>query len=152
MKFYGHRYKISRVGTFYVAVIRGESCFEKNAFEDTENPHPPTKTRLPVKEYLGKYSRYRKKFCFVLKLFLRPILFHGKLSFDNLTYFKLYGNLKWTKYICSAVKNKTLKQRLYFLYFKRLHRILGLYDICNEIVPKVCSCVACRFFYFIFDF
>ena len=36
-----------------MAVIRGESCFEKNAFEDTENPHPPTKTRLPVKEYLG---------------------------------------------------------------------------------------------------
>ena len=30
--------KIARVGTFYVAVIRGESCFEKNAFEDTENP------------------------------------------------------------------------------------------------------------------
>ena len=30
-----------------MAVIRGESCFEKNAFEDTENPHPPTKTRLP---------------------------------------------------------------------------------------------------------
>ena len=94
MKSYGHRYKVARVGTFYVAVIRGESCFEKNAFEDTENSHPPTKTRLPVKEYLGKYSRYRKNFCFVLKLFLRPILFHGKLSFDNLNYFKLYGNLK----------------------------------------------------------
>ena len=45
--------------------IRGESCFEKNTFEDTENPHSPTKTRLPVKEYLRKYSRYRKKlFCF----------------------------------------------------------------------------------------
>ena len=28
-----------------------------------------------------------------LKLFLSPILFHGKLSFDNLNYFKLYGNL-----------------------------------------------------------
>ena len=53
VKFYGHRYKISRVGTFYVAVIRGESCFEKNAFEDTENPHPPIKTRLPVKKNLG---------------------------------------------------------------------------------------------------
>ena len=76
-----------------MAVICGESCFEKNAFEYTENPYPPTKTRLPVKEYLGKYSRYRKKICFVLKLFLRPILFHGKLSFDNLNYFKLYGNL-----------------------------------------------------------
>ena len=77
-----------------MAVIRGESCFEKNAFENTENLHPPTKTRLPVKEYLGKYSRYRKISFFVLKLFLRPILFHGRLSFDNLTYFKLYGNLK----------------------------------------------------------
>ena len=76
-----------------MAVIGGESCFEKNAFEDTENPHPPTKTRLSVKEYLGKYSRNRKNFCFILKLFLRPILFHGKLSFDHLTYFKLYGNL-----------------------------------------------------------
>ena len=77
-----------------MAVNRGESFSEKNAFEDTENPHSPTKTRLPVKEYLGKYSRYRKKISFILKLFLRPILFHGKLSFDNLTYFKLYGNLK----------------------------------------------------------
>ena len=86
--------KLGELEPFYVAVIRGESCFEKNAFENTENPHPPTKTRPPVKEYLGKYSRYRKKFCFVLKLFLRPILFHGKLSFDNLNYFKLYGNLK----------------------------------------------------------
>ena len=94
MKFYYHRYKISRIGTFYVTVIRGESCFEKNVFEDTENPHPPTKTRLPVKEYLGKYSRYRKISYFVLKLLLRPISFHGKLIFDNLTYFKLYGNLK----------------------------------------------------------
>ena len=71
--------KYARVGTFYVAVIRGESCFEKNAFEDTENPHPPTKTGLPVKEYLGKYSRYRKKICFNLKLFLRPLLFHKNL-------------------------------------------------------------------------
>ena len=77
-----------------MAVNRGESCFEKNAFEDTEDPHPPTKTRLPVKEYLGKYSRYRKHFRFSLKLFLWPILFHGKLSFDNLTYFKLYSKLK----------------------------------------------------------
>ena len=84
-----------------MAVIRGETCFEKNAFEDTENLHPPTNTQLPVKEYLGKYSRYRKKNLFILKLFLRPILFHGKLSFDNLTYFKLYGNLNcYTKRTC----------------------------------------------------
>ena len=40
-----------------------------------------------MKEYLVKYSRYRKKILFLLKLFLRPILFHAKLSFDNLTYF-----------------------------------------------------------------
>ena len=66
MNFYGHRYKIARVGTFYVAVIRGESCFEKNAFEDTENPHRPTKTQLPVKEYLGEIFEISKKilFCF----------------------------------------------------------------------------------------
>ena len=76
-----------------MAVIRGESCFEKNAFEDTENLHPPTKTRLLVKEYLGEIFEISKKNCFILKLFIRPILFHGKLSFDNLTYFKLYGNL-----------------------------------------------------------
>ena len=57
--------KIARVETFYVAVIRGESCFKKNAFEDTENPHPPIETRLPVKEYLGKYSISKKiLFCF----------------------------------------------------------------------------------------
>ena len=83
-----------------MAVIRGESCFKKNAFEDTEKP-----TRLPQleflkKEYLGKYSRYRKIFCFVLKFFLRPILFHGKISFDNLTCFKLYGNLNLIFFIC----------------------------------------------------
>ena len=47
-----------------------------------------------MKEYLGKYSRYRKISYFVLKLLLRPISFHGKLIFDNLTYFKLYGYLK----------------------------------------------------------
>ena len=94
MKFYGYRYKIARVGTFPVAVIRGESCFEKKAFEDTEKPPPAHQNLILVKEYLGKYSIYRKKNCFVLKLFLRPILFHGKLSFDNLNYFKLYGNLK----------------------------------------------------------
>ena len=92
MKFYGHIYKISRVGTFYLAVIPGEICFEKNAFEDTEKRIRPPQLEFLKKEYLGKYSRYRK-FCFVLKLFLRPILIHGKISFDNLTYFKLYGNL-----------------------------------------------------------
>ena len=49
-----------------MAIIRGESCSEKNAFKVTESPHSITKTPLPVKEYLGKYSRYRKKkfFCF----------------------------------------------------------------------------------------
>ena len=50
-----------RVRTFYVAVICGESCFEKNTFEDTENPHPPIKTQLPVKEYLGEIFEILKK-------------------------------------------------------------------------------------------
>ena len=27
-----------------MAVIRGESCFEKNAFKVTENPHPQNST------------------------------------------------------------------------------------------------------------
>ena len=76
-----------------MAVIRGESCFEKNAFEDTENATHPPQLEFLKKEYLRKYSRYRKKFFFVLKLFLQPILFHEKISFDNLTYFKQYGNL-----------------------------------------------------------
>ena len=113
-----------------MAVIRGESCFEKNAFEDTENPHPPTKTRLPMKEYLGKYSRYRKKFCFVLKLFLRPILFHGKLSFDNLTYFKLYGNLKcvsvvlWMHFGSERALEKLARFRL--MPVKRFSRALQI--------------------------
>ena len=47
-----------------MAVIRGDSCFEKNAFEDTENPHPLTKTRLPVKEYLGEIFEISKKIVF----------------------------------------------------------------------------------------
>ena len=41
----------------------------------------------------GNIRDIEKNLCFVLKLFLRPILFHGKLSFDNLNYFKIYGNL-----------------------------------------------------------
>ena len=95
-----------------MAVIHGESCFEKNAFEVTENPHLPTKTRLPVKEYLGKYLRYRKKNYFLLKLFLQPILFHGKLNFDNLTYFKLYGKLnsKPKKYKIVAILGTPKKE------------------------------------------
>ena len=97
-----------------MAAIGGESCFEKNAFEDTENPQPPTKTGLPVKEYIGKYSRYRKNICFILKFFLRPILFHGKLSFDNLTYFKLYGNLKHVKCRVQTDKPRTEKSSQLF--------------------------------------
>ena len=56
-----------------MAVIRGESSSERISQE---------------------IFKILKKFYFVLKLFLWPILFHGKISFDNLTYFKLYGNLK----------------------------------------------------------
>ena len=57
-----------------------------------------TPTRPPNSTSGERISReifeISKKFLYCLKLFLRPILFHGKLSFDNLTYFKLYGNLK----------------------------------------------------------
>ena len=49
-----------------VAVIRGENCFEKNAFKVTQNPQPPTKTRLPVKEYLGEIFEISKKKLFFL--------------------------------------------------------------------------------------
>ena len=77
-----------------MAVIRGESCFEKNAFEDTEKPTRPPQLGFLKKEDLEKYSRYRKFSVVVLKLFLRPISFHGKISFDKLTYFKLYGTLR----------------------------------------------------------
>ena len=76
-----------------MTVIRGESCFEKNAFEDTEKPTRPPQLEFLKKEYLGNYLRYQQKKIFFLKLFLQPILFHGKISFENLTYFKLYGNL-----------------------------------------------------------
>ena len=37
-----------------MVVIRGESCFEENAFENTENPHPPTKTRLNSGERISR--------------------------------------------------------------------------------------------------
>ena len=73
-----------------MAVIRGESCFEKSAFEDTENPHPPTKTQLLVKEYL----EISKRFLFSFEALVTAYFIHAKLSFDNLNYFKLYGNLK----------------------------------------------------------
>ena len=84
-----------------MAVIHDESCFEKNAFEDTENP-------TPAHQNSTSGERYRKISFIVLKLFLRPILFHGKLSFDNLTCFKLYGNLKTLKISASNVVNMFL--------------------------------------------
>ena len=64
VKFYGHRCKIARVGTFYVAVIRGESCFEKNAFEDTENPHRtrPLKLDFRLKNISGNIRDIEKNF------------------------------------------------------------------------------------------
>ena len=75
-----------------MAVIRGESCFEKNAFKVTENPHPQNSTS--GERISREMFEISKKPFFVLKLFIRPILFHGKISFDNLTNFEQYGNLK----------------------------------------------------------
>ena len=76
-----------------MAVIRDESCFEKNAFEIQKNP-PAHHNSSSGERISGEIFEISKYFVFVLKLFLRPILFHGKISFDNLTYFRLYGNLK----------------------------------------------------------
>ena len=78
-----------RVGTFFVPVICGWSWFEKNTFEDTEKP-----TQVSQERVSRGNNRGIESFIFILKLFLRPILCHGKFSFDNLTYFKLYGSLK----------------------------------------------------------
>ena len=48
-----------------MAVIRGESCFEEDAFEDTEKHTRPPQLEFLEKEYLEKYSRYRKNVFFV---------------------------------------------------------------------------------------
>ena len=62
-------------------VIRGESCFEKNAFEDTENPHPSTKTRPPVKEYLGEICEISKKILFYFEALLTAYFIPWKTQF-----------------------------------------------------------------------
>ena len=64
-----------------MAVIRGESCFEKNAFEDTENPHLPTKTRLLVKEYLGEIFEISKKVLFCCEALLTAYFIPWKTQF-----------------------------------------------------------------------
>ena len=55
-------YKMARVGTFYVAVIRGESCFEKNVFEDTETPTSPLKLDFRLKNISVNIQDIEKKF------------------------------------------------------------------------------------------
>ena len=62
-----------------------------------------------------------KKNVVVLKLFLRPILFHGKISFDNLTYFKLYGNLNQYDVIPELHTAKTSNWQLSFNQFQFYH-------------------------------
>ena len=64
-----------------MAVIRGETCFEKNAFEDMENSHPPTKTRLPVKEYLGEIFEISKKILFCFEALLTAYFIPWKTQF-----------------------------------------------------------------------
>ena len=58
-----------------------------------KTPTRPLKLDFRLKTISGNIQDIEKKKV-ISKLFLRPFLFHGKLSFDNLTYFKLYGNLK----------------------------------------------------------
>ena len=65
-----------------MAVVRGESCFEKNAFEDTENPHPPTKTRLPLKKYLGEIFEITKYFLFCFEALLTAYFIPWKIKFS----------------------------------------------------------------------
>ena len=80
-----------------MAVIRGESCFEKNAFEDTEkSTRPPKLEFLKSQERISReiFEISKKKFLFCFEDLLTAFLFHGKLSCDNSTYFKLYGNRK----------------------------------------------------------
>ena len=55
-----------------------------------KNPPAHHNSSFSRKNISGNIRDIKKIF---LKLFLLPILFHGKISFDNLTYFKLYGNL-----------------------------------------------------------
>ena len=57
--------KYARVGTFYVAVIRGESCFEKNAFEDTETHTRPLKLDFRLKNISGNIRDIEKKFVLI---------------------------------------------------------------------------------------
>ena len=45
-----------------MAIIHGESYFEKNAFEDTENPTRPLQLDFGLKNILGNISDIEKKF------------------------------------------------------------------------------------------
>ena len=44
-----------------MAVIRGESCFEKKAFEDTEKSTRPPQLEFLKEEYLGEILEISKK-------------------------------------------------------------------------------------------
>ena len=105
-----------------MTVIRGESCFEKTHLKIQKTP--PAHQNSTFGERISReiFEIFPKK-KFALKLFLWPILFHGKTSFDNLTYFKLYGNLKET----SVKRNvfilfKTDSRQLRFFRNKKLRR------------------------------
>ena len=75
-------------------VILGESCFEKKTHLKIQKNLPAHHNSSFSRKNISGNIRDIENFFFVLKLFLQPILFHRKISFDNLTYFKLYGNLK----------------------------------------------------------
>ena len=64
-----------------MAVIRGESCFEKNAFEDTENSHLPTKTQLLVKRISREIFEISKKFLFYFEALLMAYFIPWKTQF-----------------------------------------------------------------------
>ena len=74
----------------------GKVVLRKTHLKIQKTPTHPPKLDFRWKNISQNIRDIQKLFVSFLKLFFWPILFHGKLSFDNLTYFKLYSNLKST--------------------------------------------------------
>ena len=63
-----------------MAVIRGESCFEKNAFEDTENPYPP-QSSTSSERISREVIEISKKFLFCFEALLTAYFIPWKTQF-----------------------------------------------------------------------
>ena len=64
-----------------MSVIRGESCFKKNAFEDTEKPTRPPQLEFLKKEYLGEIFEISKKILFCFEVLLTAYFIPWKNQF-----------------------------------------------------------------------